>query len=654
MRARSLWLLLALLWPATAGAVPAIVGVKVAQSSDGDSVTTAAVTMTGSNSLFIGVGLYSAGCALSPTPTDTSGNVYTPYTAWSGASFTWRWYRSVSPAVGAGMTASVTGANCYPVIAFIGASGADVTAPVDQQNGAAASGVTSIQTGSVSPAASNELLLAGVIYADTTALSIDSGFSIGQQLPYQVSGVSNFGVGVATLVQGAAAAVNPRWGWTNANDVATGLLTIKGATSVNTCSSSMMLLGVGCGTSVAPPLAGTIYYVSTAGDDSRSCTTAKNIATPKRTWASGMACLNVGETLMVRGGTYTEQQSAHAGIRLPTMVGTSWSAGGYFLITNYPGETVIVQPPVGTDIGILSDGTQAYVWIKGTGLGIKVDASNINIGAAAEIDQQVGFHPTHVRYDGLELYCTTHNQQQHMIFSMSDVGTGFNEFINSYVHGCGSTDFHHGIYVQQLDTLVQNNEITDFSGYGIQLNNNDLFPSGSSPKRVRVIGNRIHDSRGTTLGQRHGGVILAGGAEDTLVANNLVWNIFYNGVEAIGFKVFNATRTSMFNNTATLTQTIGMQVDTSGSFTNWINNISFGNGTDYSNGGTSTTQTSNLFGVNPLFINAAGANFQLGVGSPAKDAGANLSSTVPTDIIGVARPQCVASDQGAYESTVCP
>jgi hypothetical protein len=49
-----------------------------------------------------------------------------------------------------------------------------------------------------------------------------------------------------------------------------------------------------------------------------------------------------------------------------------------------------------------------------------------------------------------------------------------------------------------------------------------------------------------------------------------------------------------------------------------------------------------------LFVNVSSSNYQLKSGSPAIDAGTGLAD-VPTDILGVTRPQGVAWDIGAYE-----
>src|SRR5678816_3330665 len=71
------------------------------------------------------------------------------------------------------------------------------------------------------------------------------------------------------------------------------------------------------------------YYVATTGDDAYACATARTITTPLRTIAAGVACLNPGDTLYIRSGTWTEQID---------MNGKSGTAGNYLTIAAYPGE----------------------------------------------------------------------------------------------------------------------------------------------------------------------------------------------------------------------------------------------------------------------------------------------------------------------------
>jgi parallel beta-helix repeat protein len=71
------------------------------------------------------------------------------------------------------------------------------------------------------------------------------------------------------------------------------------------------------------------YYVATTGNDGNSCASAQNIATPKRTVQNGIGCLNAGDTLYIRAGTYAEN----------FVVNRSGTVGNPITIAGYPGDT---------------------------------------------------------------------------------------------------------------------------------------------------------------------------------------------------------------------------------------------------------------------------------------------------------------------------
>jgi hypothetical protein len=85
------------------------------------------------------------------------------------------------------------------------------------------------------------------------------------------------------------------------------------------------------------------------------------------------------------------------------------------------------------------------------------------------------------------------------------------------------------------------------------------------------------------------------------------------------------------------------------------NTVAFGNGTDTFFDGTVTTG-SDLFGVNPAFVNPGGFDYHLLVGSPAEDAGDNSppGGLGPSDADGQPRIVNGTVDIGAYEGTVAP
>src|SRR5437667_6769750 len=58
---------------------------------------------------------------------------------------------------------------------------------------------------------------------------------------------------------------------------------------------------------IVPVLAhGATYYVAKTGSDSNSCSRAQSQSTPKLTINAGAGCLNAGDTLIIKTGTYNE------------------------------------------------------------------------------------------------------------------------------------------------------------------------------------------------------------------------------------------------------------------------------------------------------------------------------------------------------------
>src|SRR5262245_46103784 len=94
--------------------------------------------------------------------------------------------------------------------------------------------------------------------------------------------------------------------------------------------------------------AGNTYYVATTGSNS-SCST--NVNAPMRTINFALSCLQLGDTLLVRSGTYNEQfDSANL-----VASGTSWT--NKIRIAAYPNgcasscESVTVKPGSGVGSG---------------------------------------------------------------------------------------------------------------------------------------------------------------------------------------------------------------------------------------------------------------------------------------------------------------
>lgn len=119
------------------------------------------------------------------------------------------WY-SRPTSVGTGHTFSVTGTATYGTILITAWSGS-VATPFDVQNGAASGGaVTTLQPGSVTPNETNELVIAGIVYDQTSGtVSVDSSFTISDQV--NQTSFQYYGGALAYKVQTSVVSDNPTW-----------------------------------------------------------------------------------------------------------------------------------------------------------------------------------------------------------------------------------------------------------------------------------------------------------------------------------------------------------------------------------------------------------------------------------------------------------
>jgi hypothetical protein len=177
----------------------------VAKTSSG---TSAAIDTTGSSLILVVVGNTTAG---ESSVSDSNGNTW--LRLFYGPVNTGRvWiYGCANPTVGSGHTFTVTTANPSFCVAAFSGTGDYPFFKMWTSNGS--SGATSIQAGSITPTANGGLVIAALAYRDTTAVSIDGGFTITDQNPYV--GAVAVGSALAYLIQGGAAAANPTWNWTN-------------------------------------------------------------------------------------------------------------------------------------------------------------------------------------------------------------------------------------------------------------------------------------------------------------------------------------------------------------------------------------------------------------------------------------------------------
>lgn len=391
------------------------------------------------------------------------------------------------------------------------------------------------------------------------------------------------------------------------------------------------------------------YYVSAgqggtpSGDDARSCMTAQTITTPKRSIGSGLGCLSAGDVLLVRGGTYNESLSN------PTVAsGSSWSS--FVRVAAYTGETVTLQPTVGTNVLTFTTGNHSYIEFDGLNLDGSLLGSYEGVVA---IFGASGADNHHIRIQNAELTGKANTHAYGVVFAGGGPGGDQTyarglEFLSLVIHGGGTSDLDHGMYLPGSDVLVDGCEVYDFFGAGIQVYQNSN-PNGQTGAVIK--NNRIHTPQ-SSANARHWGIIE--GTTGGLVFNNVIYDITDNGNQAAGIDAFGSSGGGYYNNTV-----YGAKrgIDLDGAASPVVrNNVLYGNVTNYTvNGGSSITEDHNARdGTDPHFADLAARDFQLTVASTvALDQGTTVAS-VPNDIAGVVRPQGNAYDIGAYEYTGVP
>lgn len=174
--------------------------------------TSSGINTTGADTIFLSVAYQGTA---SPSVSDSNGNTWTLIRQHNNGFDKWNeLYRSAGGAasVGSGHTFTVTlttGVIGIAVTAFAGGATSSID---DVENSAGAVFTATIQPGSITPSAANTLIITGIGNSDTgnDPSAIGSSFTVAAHVASD-AGAVGFGCGIAYLVQGAAAAVNPTW-----------------------------------------------------------------------------------------------------------------------------------------------------------------------------------------------------------------------------------------------------------------------------------------------------------------------------------------------------------------------------------------------------------------------------------------------------------
>lgn len=219
----------------------ALIGSISAKSTNSNDVTTGALNTTGADFLVLVLSDYQA-VSLSAI-SDSKGNTWNALTSHSVSSAdrcTIFW--SVPTSVGSGHTFTATRTGAFMSICVGAFSGMKPTTTFDQQNGNSGT-ATTLNTGSVTPSESFELLIAGIAIGsgNSTISSIDSGFTLQENQAFGGTGTP-YGCGLAYLIQTTGAAKNPTWTTGGSGNIATAIATFRSNTTALTPGAATLTM----------------------------------------------------------------------------------------------------------------------------------------------------------------------------------------------------------------------------------------------------------------------------------------------------------------------------------------------------------------------------------------------------------------------------
>jgi parallel beta-helix repeat protein len=248
-------------------------------------------------------------------------------------------------------------------------------------------------------------------------------------------------------------------------------------------------------------------YVSLAGSDSN----AGSQESPWRTIRYGVSRLRAGDTLYVRGGTYSTSDDVIDSAVFTVPSGSSWS--NVVTIAGHPGETVVIQPPNNTHALRLTNGAPSYIVVRDLTLDYSNDSSGregIYLSGGANHNR---FLRVEVRYA----------KSFGVVFSKNNGNSAFNEVIECDIHhtgnGSGDPTNGHGAYVSTSDNVFRGNVVHDNQGYGLHFYDNGgaLLVSRNVIEDNRVFSNGTHG--GTAYG-----VVVAWGDGNRISGNSIYGN----------------------------------------------------------------------------------------------------------------------------------
>ena len=414
------------------------------------------------------------------------------------------------------------------------------------------------------------------------------------------------------------------------------------------------------------------YYVATNGND----TFDGSSTNPWATLQHAVETIAPGDTILVRSGTYAGCRIRNSGTS--TAPKTLARDAGATVVINTPGpqnsHTSLIEIENGS-------GTDVTDWIVD---GFEV-ANSPHHGIDIRITNRITIRNCYAHHSA----ATSSGDGIFLAFSQHPLIENNEVAFNS----------EHGIYDSNSADYptIRGNRSHDNSGGGIQLNADysSKCPCGTTVRDGIISFALLENNVIYENGVNGGSAINADGLDDSVIRNNLLYNNHAFGISLFSIDgSHGSSRNKVYNNTIVqaldgrwclnIPKSKGHGGSPVGNVVK--NNILYTERTDkgsidvYStaagvltsdynvvvdrfstDGGTSVTSTlaqwrtfgydahSLISTATALFVNPAGSDYRLTTGSPAIDAGTNLSPDVVADIVGTTRPQRTAYDIGCYE-----
>jgi parallel beta-helix repeat protein len=413
------------------------------------------------------------------------------------------------------------------------------------------------------------------------------------------------------------------------------------------------------------------YYVATNGNDSSNGSSTA----PWLTLQHAVETIAPGDVILVRSGTYAGCRIRNSGT--PAAPKTLSRDVGAAVVINTPGPQNSHSSLIEIENG---SGSEVTDWIVD---GLEV-ANSPHHGIDIRITNRITIRS-----------CNVHHS------APAATGTGiFLAFAShpTLENNDSSFNTEHGIYQSNSADYptIRGNRSHHNQSAGIHMNG-DLSarcPCGTTVRDGIISFALVENNVLYENGAAGGSAINGDGVDDSIFRNNLIYQNHASGISLFGTDgAHGSSRNKVYNNTIVMA-TNGrwcVNIPGKGNKNNPTGNMVKNNilytervdkgaiavystaagvlTSDYNvvvdrfstNGGNSVTSTlaqwqalgfdahSFISTAAALFVDPATSNYQLKTGSPAIDAGVNLSPDVVADINGLPRPQRTAYDIGCYE-----